>query len=47
MSEIHLKRWDKYGGRVLGDLEIDGKYLSKLMIETGHAVEYHGEKKVN
>ena len=43
--KIHLKRWDKYGGRVLGDLEIDGKYLSKLMIETGHAVEYHGEKK--
>lgn len=37
--------WDKYGGRVLGDVFIDGKSLSELMIAKGLAREYHGEAK--
>ena len=43
--EVILKGWDKYGGRVLGDLLVDGKKLSILLIENGHAIEYHGDKK--
>ena len=37
--------WDKYGGRVLGNVFIDGKSLSELMIAKGLAREYHGEAK--
>lgn len=43
--KVELKKWDKYGGRVLGDLIIDGKRLSKLLIDSGFAIEYNGEKK--
>ena len=37
--------WDKYGGRVLGDVFVNGKSLSELMIAKGLAREYHGEAK--
>lgn len=43
--KVVFKGWDKYGGRVLGDFLIDGKYLSQMMIDKGHAIVYHGEKK--
>lgn len=43
--QIELKEHDKYGGRVLGDVIIDGKRLSQLLIENGHARPYYGEKK--
>lgn len=43
--QIELKDHDKYGGRVLGDVIIDGKRLSQLLIENGHARPYYGEKK--
>ena len=43
--KLTLKSWDKYGGRVLGDFLVDGNSLSKMMIDKGLAVEYHGEKK--
>lgn len=42
---IILRKWDKYGGRVLGDLELDSNLLSRKLIDTGHAVEYKGGKK--
>lgn len=42
---IELKSHDKYGGRVLGDVIIDGKRLSTLLIENGHARPYDGKKK--
>lgn len=45
VKRVVLKGWDKYGGRVLGDIILDGKSLSELMIETDHAIAYHGEKK--
>ena len=44
-TQIELKSHDKYGGRVLGDVIIDGKRLSELLIENGHARPYKGEKK--
>jgi len=43
--QIELKSHDKYGGRVLGDVLLDGKRLSQLLIENGHARPYKGDKK--
>jgi endonuclease YncB( thermonuclease family) len=39
--------WDKFGGRVLGDVIIDGQKLSELLIKNGHARPYFGEKKAS
>lgn len=43
--KVYIQDWDKYGGRVLGDLVIDGKQLSTILIEAGLAREYYGEAK--
>lgn len=43
--QVVLRDWDKFGGRVLGDLLIDGKSLRELLIKNGHAREYFGEEK--
>lgn len=43
--EIQLHKWDKYGGRVLGDLIIDGESLSSRLINGGLAFKYDGGKK--
>ena len=43
--QIEIKEHDKYGGRVLGDVFLDGKRLSQLLIENGHARPYYGQKK--
>ncbi len=40
---IQIKSWDKYGGRVLGDVIIDGKSLSQMLIENKYAVHYNGK----
>lgn len=45
--QIAIMEWDKFGGRVLGDVIIDGKSLTKLLIENGYAREYYGDKKVS
>ena len=42
---IQIMGWDKFGGRVLGDLIIDGKSLRHLLIDNGYAREYYGTKK--
>ena len=42
---IELKEWDKFGGRVLGDLFIDGVSIRDLLINKGLAREYYGDKK--
>ena len=42
---VELKEHDKFGGRVLGDLIVDGQKLSELLIKNGHARAYFGEKK--
>lgn len=41
--QIFVKGWDKYGGRLLGDVIIDGKYLSKELIKNGYAKPYYGK----
>jgi micrococcal nuclease len=43
--QVVIMDWDKYGGRVLGDILIDGKSLRKLLIDNGFAREYYGDKK--
>ena len=43
--QIELKEHDKFGGRVLGDVILDGQKLSEMLIKNGHARPYFGEKK--
>ena len=43
--QIYIKDWDKYGGRVLGDLILDGKNLRTMLLQHGYAREYYGSKK--
>lgn len=43
--KFEIKDHDKYGGRVLGDVFLDGVRLSELLIKNGHARPYFGEKK--
>lgn len=46
-KQILLMDWDKYGGRVLGDLLLDGKSLRQMLIANGFAREYYGEAKTS
>ena len=43
--QIVIFDWDKYGGRVLGDVLLDGHSLRKMLISQGYAREYYGEAK--
>jgi endonuclease YncB( thermonuclease family) len=43
--QVILYGWDKFGGRVLGDMIIDGYSLRSLLIKNGFAREYYGEAK--
>ena len=43
--QVVLMDWDKYGGRVLGDILLDGKSLRQMLIQNGFAREYYGEAK--
>jgi endonuclease YncB( thermonuclease family) len=45
--QIVLMDWDKYGGRVLGDVLLDGKSLRMMLIQNGFAREYYGEAKTS
>jgi endonuclease YncB( thermonuclease family) len=42
---VEIKQWDKFGGRVLGDVNVDGKSLRAELIKNGFAREYFGDKK--
>ena len=42
---IEIQKHDKFGGRVLGDVIINGQRLSAMLIANGHARPYFGEKK--
>ncbi len=44
-TKIVIMKWDKYGGRVIGDVILDGKSLTKQLLEKGYAREYYGKKK--
>jgi len=43
--QVTLYRWDKFGGRVLGDILLDGQSLRGMLIANGFAREYYGEAK--
>jgi endonuclease YncB( thermonuclease family) len=43
--QIEIKEWDKFGGRVLGDVIIDGQKLSQMLIQKNLARPYFGEAK--
>lgn len=43
--QVTLYAWDKFGGRVLGDIILDGKSLRAGLIANGFAREYFGEAK--
>jgi endonuclease YncB( thermonuclease family) len=43
--QVVLYGWDKFGGRVLGDIVLDGKSLRTGLIQNGFAREYFGEAK--
>jgi len=45
VRKIMLMDWDKFGGRVLGDVILDGQSLRALLIQNGLAREYFGEAK--
>lgn len=42
---IELVDWDKYGGRVIGNVYLDGHSLANTLIEKGLADPYFGGKK--
>lgn len=43
--QLVLYGWDKFGGRVLGDILLDGRSLRQGLIANGFAREYYGEAK--
>jgi endonuclease YncB( thermonuclease family) len=46
IAQIRIHDWDKYGGRVLGDLFLpSGENVSDILIQGRWARPYHGEKK--
>lgn len=42
---VVLYGWDKFGGRVLGDMILDGQSLRSQLIANGFAREYYGDAK--
>ncbi len=46
IAKICIRDWDKYGGRVLGELFLEtGENVSEILIHQGWARPYRGEKK--
>jgi endonuclease YncB( thermonuclease family) len=45
--QVALMSWDKFGGRVLGDVIINGQSLRQQLIQRGFAREYYGEAKTS
>ena len=45
--QVVLMDWDKYGGRVLGDVILNGQSLRMMLISKGYAREYYGEAKTS
>lgn len=43
--QVVLYDWDKFGGRVLGDIILNGQSLRAMLISNGYAREYYGEAK--
>lgn len=45
VRQVVIQSWDKFGGRVLGDIILDGRSLRYMLIANGYAREYYGEAK--
>lgn len=45
--QVVLYGWDKFGGRVLGDILLNGQSLRMMLIQNGYAREYFGEAKTS
>jgi len=43
--QVTLYKWDKFGGRVIGDILVDGQSVRHGLIAAGLAREYYGEAK--
>jgi len=43
--QVTLYAWDKFGGRVLGDILVNGQSVRSGLIANGLAREYYGEAK--
>lgn len=43
--QVTLYGWDKFGGRVLGDILVNGQSVRQGLIANGFAREYYGEAK--
>jgi len=43
--QVTLYAWDKFGGRVLGDILVNGQSVRNGLIANGLAREYYGEAK--
>lgn len=43
--QVVLYGWDKFGGRALGDIILNGQSLRSLLIQNGYAREYYGDAK--
>ena len=44
-EDVSILGEDKFGGRVLGDILLDGQSLRAMLIQNGFAREYFGEAK--
>jgi micrococcal nuclease len=45
---ISLTKWDKFGGRVLGDIITqDNQRVSQIIIDRDYGRPYHGKKKIS
>jgi micrococcal nuclease len=43
--QVTMYGWDKFGGRVLGDILVNGQSLRAALIANGFAREYYGDAK--
>ena len=43
--QVTLYAWDKFGGRVLGDITVNGQSVRSGLIQNGLAREYYGDAK--
>ena len=43
--QVIIYGWDKFGGRILGDILVNGQSIRQGLINNGHAREYYGDAK--
>lgn len=45
--QVILYKWDKFGGRVIGDIVVNGQSVRRGLIANGLAREYYGDAKTS